>query len=90
MLDTIPSIRLRDIVDILIVSYLIYRILLLIRGTRAVQMVLGIASILMLYFLSAFFELQALRVLLKTFLGSLLVVIVILFQSEIRRGLAHM
>ena len=60
MLDTIPSIRLRDIVDILIVSYLIYRILLLIRGTRAVQMVLGIASILMLYFLSAFFELQAL------------------------------
>lgn len=90
MLDTISSIRLRDIVDILIVSYLIYRILLLIRGTRAVQMVLGIASILMLYFLSAFFELQALRVLLKTFLGSLLVVIVILFQSEIRRGLAHM
>ena len=90
MLETIRSIRLLDIVDILIVSYLIYRTLLLIRGTRAVQMVLGIASILLLYFISAYFELQTLRVLLKTFLGSLLVVIVILFQAEIRRGLARM
>jgi diadenylate cyclase len=90
MLETIRSIRLLDIVDILIVSYLIYRTLLLIRGTRAVQMVLGIGSILLLYFISAYFELQTLRVLLKTFLGSLLVVIVILFQAEIRRGLTRM
>ncbi|NLZ17365.1 MAG: TIGR00159 family protein [Desulfobulbaceae bacterium] len=90
MIETIRSIRPLDIVDILIVSYLIYRTLLLIRGTRAVQMVLGITSILLLYFVSAYFELQTLRVLLKTFLGSLLVVIVILFQAEIRRGLARM
>ena len=89
MLETIRSIRLLDIVDILIVSYLIYRILLLIRGTRAVQMVTGIAVILLLYFVSAWFELQTLRVLLKTFLGSLLVVLVILFQAEFRRGLAR-
>lgn len=90
MIETIRSIRPLDIVDILIVSYLIYRTMLLIRGTRAVQMVLGITSILLLYFISAYFELQTLRVLLKTFLGSLLVVIVILFQAEIRRGLARM
>ena len=90
MIETLRSIRLVDIVDILIVAYLIYRTLLIIRGTRAVQMVLGIASILLLYFISAYFELQTLRVLLKTFLGSLLVVIVILFQAEIRRGLARM
>ena len=89
MLDIIQSIRLLDIADILIVAYLIYRILLLIKGTRAVQMVVGISSILMLYFLSTYFELQTLRVVLKTFLGSLLVVIVILFQTEIRRGLAR-
>lgn len=89
MLDIIQSIRLLDIADILIVAYLIYRVLLLIKGTRAVQMVVGIASILMLYFLSTYFELQTLRVVLKTFLGSLLVVIVILFQTEIRRGLAR-
>ena len=90
MIETIRSIRPLDIVDILIVSYLIYRTMLLIRGTRAVQRVLGITSILLLYFISAYFELQTLRVLLKTFLGSLLVVIVILFQAEIRRGLARM
>lgn len=90
MLETIQSIRPLDIVDILIVSYLIYRTLLLIRGTRAVQMVLGIALLLLLYAVSAYFELQTLRVLLKTFLGSLLVVVVILFQTEIRRGLARL
>ena len=70
MFDALPTIRPLDIADILIVSYLIYRILLLIQGTRAVQMVLGIAGILALYFAAAHFELQTLRVVLKTFLGS--------------------
>mgnify|MGYP003598696245 FL=1 len=54
------------------------------------QMVLGIASILVLYLLSSYFELQTLRFVLKTFLGSLLVLTVILFQTEIRRGLTRM
>lgn len=90
MLETIQSIRLPDVLDILIVSYLVYRVLILIRGTRAVQMVLGVVAILALYFASTYFELQTLRFLLQTFLGSLLVVLVILFQTEFRRGLARM
>jgi len=82
--------RMLDIFDILIVSFIIYRIMLLIRGTRAVQMLVGIALIIILYYLSGKFELQTLPWLLKTFLGSILVVIVILFQTDIRRALTQM
>ncbi|MDD2469017.1 MAG: TIGR00159 family protein, partial [Desulfobulbus sp.] len=89
MLDALNSMRLMDILDILIVSYIIYRIMLLIRGTRAVQMLVGIALIIIIYYLSGKFELQTLHWLLKTFLGSILVVIVILFQTDIRRALTQ-
>jgi diadenylate cyclase len=90
MLDAINSIRLLDIIDILLVSYIIYRIILLIRGTRAVQMLSGIAVIIIIYFLSGKFELQTLHWLFKTFLSSILLVIVILFQADIRRALTQM
>ncbi|MGE4561280.1 MAG: diadenylate cyclase CdaA [Desulfobulbus sp.] len=90
MLNALHSMRLLDILDILIVSFIIYRIMLLIRGTRAVQMLVGIALIIIIYFLSGKFELQTLHWLLKTLLGSILVVIVILFQTDIRRALTQM
>ncbi len=90
MLDVITSIRLLDIIDILIVSFIIYRIILLLRGTRAVQMLAGIAVIIVIYFLSDKFELQTLHWLFKTFLSSILLVIVILFQANIRRALTQM
>ena len=90
MLDATNSMRLIDILDILIVSFVIYRIMLLIRGTRAVQMLVGIALIIIIYYLSGKFELQTLHWLLKTFLGSILVVLVILFQTDIRRALTQM
>jgi len=89
MLETIHSIRLPDILDILIVSFIIYRTMLLIRGTRAVQMLVGIALIIIIYVLAGKFELQTLHWLLRTFLGSILVVIVILFQTDIRRALTQ-
>ncbi len=90
MLDALNSMRMLDILDILIVSYIIYRIMLLIRGTRAVQMLVGIALIIIIYYLSGKFDLQTLHWLLRTFLGSILVVIVILFQTDIRRALTQM
>ena len=90
MFDALQSVRMLDILDILIVSFIIYRIILLIRGTRAVQMLVGIALIIIIYFFSGKFELQTLHWLLKNFLGSILVVIVILFQTDIRRALTQM
>jgi diadenylate cyclase len=90
MLDTIRSLRLLDIIDISLVSYIIYRIILIIRGTRAAQMLAGISFIIIIYYLSGKFDLQTLHWLFKTFLGSMLLVIVILFQSDIRRALTQM
>nr|WP_321464560.1 diadenylate cyclase CdaA [uncultured Desulfobulbus sp.] len=90
LLEALNPMRLTDILDILIVSFIIYRIMLLIRGTRAVQMLVGIALIIIIYYLSGKFELQTLHWLLKTFLGSILVVLVILFQTDIRRALTQM
>lgn len=90
MLQAISSMRLQDVIDILLVSYIIYRIMLLLRRTRAVQMLAGIAVIIIIYFLSGKFELQTLHWLFKTFLSSILLVIVILFQADIRRALTQM
>jgi len=90
MLDILKAMRWQDIIDILLVSYIIYRIILLIRGTRAVQMLLGIILITGMYFISGRFDLLTLHWLLKTFLSSILLIIVIVFQADIRRALTQM
>ena len=90
MIEVLRGMRWQDIVDILIVSYIIYRIILLIRGTRAVQMLLGIVVITGLYFVSGRFDLLTLHWLLKTFLSSILLIIIIVFQADIRRALTQM
>ena len=73
--------------DLLIVTYLLYRVLLLIRGTRAVQMLVGLALIIVLYFFAKFLHLATLQWLLGHFLSSLILVVIVIFQEEIRRGL---
>ncbi len=90
MLDTPISLRWQDIVDILLVSFIIYRVMLLIRGTRAVQMLAGIALIIIIYFISGKLDLLTLHWLLKNFLSSILIVIIIVFQADIRRALIQM
>ncbi len=89
MLNFISSLRWQDIVDILIVSVIIYRIILLIRGTRAVQMLIGIVVITALYFISRQMDLLTLHWLLKTFLNSIFLIVIIVFQRDIRRVLTQ-
>jgi diadenylate cyclase len=78
-----------DLLDIGIVAFIIYRIILLIKGTRAVQMLLGLAVILIVYVASQVAGLYTLHWLLDNFLSSIILVIVVLFQNEIRRALIH-
>ena len=78
-----------DLLDILIVAFIIYRIILLIKGTRAVQMLLGLAVILIVYVVSQVIGLYTLHWFLDNFLSSLIVVIIVIFQSDIRRALMH-
>ena len=84
------TIRWRDIIDILVVAYIIYRIILLIKGTRAVQMAAGLAVIIVVYFAAKSLELMTLHWLLGTVLSSLFLLIVIVFQDDIRRVLIQM
>ncbi|SMF69887.1 diadenylate cyclase CdaA [Pseudobacteriovorax antillogorgiicola] len=79
------------IVDILIIAAIIYRLLLLIRGTRAMQMVLGILVLAGLTFLvSQIYPLTTLKWVMDKFYSSIIIIIVILFQEDIRRVLSRM
>ena len=78
-----------DALDIALVAFIIYRIILLIKGTRAVQMLLGLAVIMAVYVGSQVAELYTLQWILDNFLSSIVLVIVVIFQSDIRRALMH-
>lgn len=79
-----------DLLDILLVAFIIYRILLLIKGTRTVQMLVGLAVLLVVYVASQVGGLFTLNWLLENFLSSIILVIVVIFQNDIRRALMHM
>ena len=78
-----------DILDILLVAFIIYRIILLIKGTRAVQMLVGLAVLLLVYVGSQLGGLYTLNWILDNFLSSIILVIVVIFQNDIRRALIH-
>ena len=85
-----PPITWWDVLDILIVSILIYEALKLIRGTRAVQMVIGSALVLILFSFSNLFPLQTVNWLIRNALLYVGFAIIVLFQSDIRRALANL
>ncbi|RIL10908.1 MAG: TIGR00159 family protein [Proteobacteria bacterium] len=76
-----------QILDILIVAYFIYRGLLVIRGTRAAPMLWGLIVVALVYFCARHFGLVTLAWILGNFLSSIILVVVVIFQDEIRRGL---
>lgn len=78
---------LRNLVDVLLVAIIIYRGLVIIRGTRAAPMLAGLTILVVLYFLSVQLGFITLGWLLSNFLSSIILVVVVLFQDEIRRGL---
>jgi uncharacterized protein (TIGR00159 family) len=78
---------LRDVVDVGIVAYLIYRVLLVVRGTRAMQMGAGLMVILLLYVGAKAVGLVTLQTLLSYVLSSIILIVVVVFQNDIRRAL---
>lgn len=73
--------------DILFVTTVFYILLKWIKGSRAVNILLGVAILSVVFLISRVFELEALSTLLNSFLTMLLVAIPIVFQQELRRGL---
>jgi uncharacterized protein (TIGR00159 family) len=78
---------LTDVVDLLIVTWVIYRALLVLRGTRAMQMGTGLLLIFLVYLAAKQFELVTLLNLLSILLSSIILIVVVVFQNDIRRGL---
>jgi diadenylate cyclase len=89
MLDLVSNLRIQDAVDILLIAYVIYRLIDLIRGTRAAQMLIGLAVIFLLFLSSQYFELYTLNWILDNFLSAFLLIIVVIFQDDIRRALTQ-
>lgn len=80
----------RDAVDILIVALIIYYILALIRGTRAMQISIGLVLLGSTTFVARAFDLPALEAISRQILFYLPFAAIVLFQQEIRRALANM
>jgi diadenylate cyclase len=85
-----PPIGWWDLADILVVSMLIYELLKLIRGTRAVQMALGGGVVVALFYGSRWGHLETVNWLIRNMVGYIVFAIIVLFQSDIRRALAHL
>ncbi len=77
----------RDVCDVIAVAFVIYRALLVIRGTRAMQMGAGLVVILLLYLAAKLFALVTLLNLLGYLLSSIILIVVVVFQNDIRRAL---
>jgi diadenylate cyclase len=85
-----PTIRFLDILDILIVTALVYQLLLLIRGTRAVQLVIGLAILFAAYAASRRWGLYTLQYVLQ-YLGVVIpIALLVIFQPELRRMLEQL
>jgi diadenylate cyclase len=83
----IIPLRWQDVLDILVVAFIIYRTFLLLKGTRASQLVVGVIIVFFVFYLSKRLELFALGWILNNFVSSITLVIVVVFQNEIRRVL---
>ncbi len=87
--EWVPKITLGAIVDILVVAFLIYQLILVVRGTRAAQIMAGIGVLLLLYLASIWLGLELVRSILATIVPYTAIALLVLFQSEIRRALAR-
>src|SRR5439155_409666 len=87
---SMPTIRVLDIIDIFIVTVLIYQLLLLIRGTRAVQLVTGVVILILAYAISRAVGLYTLQFVLQ-YLGVVIpIALLVIFQPELRRMLEQL
>ncbi len=89
-MDFLTQFELRDVADILIVAYVLYRGMLLIRGTRAVRMAVGMLVMFVIYIFARQMELRTVDWVLSNVFTYFVFAILILFQSEFRKALANL
>ena len=89
-MEIFSQLRWQDILDIVLVSFLLYRLLLFIKGTKAVQMLIGIGVLLLVSLLSGYTGLYTMDWIIQSFWAQIVIALIVLFQPEIRRALAQM
>lgn len=89
-LIALPSLTPAGVVDILVVAFLIYQGLMIVRGTRAGHILIGILIMVAVYVIALYTGLEALRSVLSFIVPYVALAVIILFQSEIRRTLARL
>src|SRR5262245_64087305 len=90
MWTLLQSFRVRDAVDILVVAIVLYRVFVMFKETRTVQMLLGLAGLMVASFLARRFELYSTGWLLENFWSFWVLALIVLFQPEMRRVLAQL
>ncbi len=90
MVEFLRQFRWQDLVDIVLVSIILYRALLLIKGTRAAQMLIGLGILLVASIFSKQFQFYTIDWIVNSLWTQIVIVIIILFQPEIRKALAQM
>ena len=84
-----PPVTFWDVIDIMLVSVIVYEVLKLIRGTHAVQMAIGIAFLVGLFYVSRGVRLETLNWLIRNVVGYIVFAAIVLMQADIRRALVH-
>ncbi|EOH92764.1 TIGR00159 family protein [Enterococcus haemoperoxidus ATCC BAA-382] len=79
-----------NVIDILVVWYLVYKLIMLVRGTKAVQLLKGVAVFIVIRILSEIIGLHTLSWLMNQVIMYGVIAAVVIFQPEVRRGLEHL
>lgn len=90
MIDLLRQIRWQDLFDIALVSIILYRMILIIKGTVAARMLAGFGVLLVALFLAKYMQLYTMDWLIQSFWSQVVIAVIVLFQPEIRRALAQM
>ncbi|MBQ3425763.1 MAG: diadenylate cyclase CdaA [Clostridia bacterium] len=86
----VQTVHITDIIDILIVAVMIYYFMMMIRGTRAVQLVKGIGLVAAIYYSSYIFRLNTLNTIMRAVVNTAIVAVIVIFQPELRQLLEQM
>lgn len=90
VLSHLPRLTFTAALDILLVTYLIYQLLLVVRGTRAAHILLGLSLLVLLYYVSRAAGLETLHSMMANLIPYSILAVIVLFQSEIRRTLGRL
>ncbi len=90
MWSVLQGFRLRDAIDIIVVALVLYRVFVLFKETRVLQMLLGLMGLMAASFVARYFELFSTSWLLDNFWSFWVLALIVLFQPELRRALAQL